>query len=336
MDVVRISEDERAAVADRVPQIAAALESQIGKVVIGQHEVVRQVLLALFVGGHALVRGVPGLAKTLLIKTLASSLDLSFNRVQFTPDLMPGDILGAEVLEEDKTTGRRETRFIQGPVFSHVLLADEINRTPPKTQAALLEAMQERQVTVAGRRYALPSPFFVMATQNPIEQEGTYRLPEAELDRFLFNITIDYPSLDEEEQILAATTSSAIPVVESVADARLILTIQRVVRDVVAASNVVRYAARLVRSSRPAGPDALPFAREWVSWGAGPRAGQALLLGAKASALLDGRFAVSFDDVRRVARPVLRHRVIPNFHAEAEGVGSDAIVDRLVAEAPTD
>jgi MoxR-like ATPase len=336
MDAARITEDERAAVADRVPHVAAALEAQIAKAVIGQRDVVRQVLVALFVGGHALVRGVPGLAKTLLIKTLASALDLSFNRVQFTPDLMPGDILGTEVLEEDKATGRRETRFIRGPVFANVVLADEINRTPPKTQAALLEAMQERQVTVAGQRYDLPSPFFVMATQNPIEQEGTYRLPEAELDRFLFNVTIEYPSLDEEERILATTTSAAEPAIEPVADARLILTIQRVVRDVAAASNVVRYAARLVRASRPAAADALPFAREWVAWGAGPRAGQALLLGAKASALLDGRFAVSFDDVRRVALPVLRHRVIPNFHAEAEGVDADAVVARLLAETPVE
>ena len=336
MDRTGISEAERAAVADRAPEIAAALEAEIAKAIVGQRDVVRQVLLTLFVGGHALVRGVPGLAKTLLIKSLASALDLSFNRIQFTPDLMPGDIVGAEVLEEDKTTGRRVTRFIRGPVFCQVLLADEINRTPPKTQSALLEAMQERQVTIGGERYALPDPFFVLATQNPIEQEGTYRLPEAELDRFLFNVTIDYPSLDDEERILAETTSSRVPDIARVADARLVLTMQRVVRDVVAASNVVRYAARLVRASRPAGPDALPFAREWVSWGAGPRAGQALLLGAKASALLDGRFAVSFDDVRRIAHPVLRHRVIPNFHAEAEGVDADAIVDRLLREVAAD
>jgi MoxR-like ATPase len=336
VDRTGISEAERAAVADRAPEIAAALEAEIAKAIVGQRDVVRQVLLTLFVGGHALVRGVPGLAKTLLIKSLASALDLSFNRIQFTPDLMPGDIVGAEVLEEDKTTGRRVTRFIRGPVFCQVLLADEINRTPPKTQSALLEAMQERQVTIGGERYALPDPFFVLATQNPIEQEGTYRLPEAELDRFLFNVTIDYPSLDDEERILAETTSSRVPDIARVADARLVLTMQRVVRDVVAASNVVRYAARLVRASRPAGPDALPFAREWVSWGAGPRAGQALLLGAKASALLDGRFAVSFDDVRRIAHPVLRHRVIPNFHAEAEGVDADAIVDRLLREVAAD
>jgi MoxR-like ATPase len=336
VDRTGISEADRAAVADRAPEIAAALEAEIAKAIVGQRDVVRQVLLTLFVGGHALVRGVPGLAKTLLIKSLASALDLSFNRIQFTPDLMPGDIVGAEVLEEDKTTGRRVTRFIRGPVFCQVLLADEINRTPPKTQSALLEAMQERQVTIGGERYALPDPFFVLATQNPIEQEGTYRLPEAELDRFLFNVTIDYPSLDDEERILAETTSSRVPDIARVADARLVLTMQRVVRDVVAASNVVRYAARLVRASRPAGPDALPFAREWVSWGAGPRAGQALLLGAKASALLDGRFAVSFDDVRRIAHPVLRHRVIPNFHAEAEGVDADAIVDRLLREVAAD
>ncbi|HQR36881.1 MAG TPA: MoxR family ATPase [Blastocatellia bacterium] len=334
--MVRTSESQRAAVADRIPAIAAGLESEIAKAVIGQKDVVRQVLLTLFVGGHALVRGVPGLAKTLLVKSLAGALDLSFNRIQFTPDLMPGDILGNEVLEEDKVTGRRETRFIKGPVFCQVLLADEINRTPPKTQAALLEAMQERQVTVAGVRYSLPSPFFVMATQNPIEQEGTYRLPEAELDRFLFNITIDYPAFEDEERILSETTSSNTPSIQPLADAELILTIQDVVRDVAAASNIVRYAARLVRASRPNTADTTAFAREWIAWGAGPRAGQALLLGAKASALIDGRFAASFDDIRRVAHPVLRHRIIPNFHAEAEGVNSDTIVDRLLSETPLD
>jgi len=334
MRPAEISEDGRAEAAARAPELVATLEASIGRIVIGQVEVVRQVLVALLVGGHVLVRGVPGLAKTLLIKTLASSLELAFNRVQFTPDLMPGDILGTEVLEEDLTTGRRVTRFIPGPVFCQVLLADEINRTPPKTQAALLEAMQERQVTVAGQRYALDAPFFVMATQNPIEQEGTYRLPEAELDRFLFNVKVDYPNLDEEERILSATTAARDDEVRPVADAARILATQRAVRDVVAATNVVRYAARIARATRPSTTDAVEAARDWVAWGAGPRAGQALLLGAKATALIEGRYAVTFDDIRRIAHPVLRHRVVPNFHAEAEGLDSDTIVDRVLADVP--
>ena len=334
MRPAEISEDRRAEAAERAPELVATLEASIGRAVIGQLDVVRQVLVALLVGGHVLVRGVPGLAKTLLIKSLAQSLDLAFNRVQFTPDLMPGDILGTEVLEEDTSTGRRVTRFIPGPVFCQVLLADEINRTPPKTQAALLEAMQERQVTVAGQRYTLDEPFFVMATQNPIEQEGTYKLPEAELDRFLFNVTVEYPSLDEEERILSATTASRDDEIRPVADAAMILATQRAVRDVVAASNVVRYAARIARATRPGTDDAVAAAREWIAWGAGPRAGQALLLGAKANALIEGRYAVTFDDIHRIAHPVLRHRVVPNFHAEAEGVTADTIVDQVLADVP--
>jgi MoxR-like ATPase len=284
-----------------------------------------------------LLRGVPGLAKTLLIKTLAQAVHLKFNRVQFTPDLMPSDIIGTEVIEEDRATGRREIRFIPGPIFANVILADEINRTPPKTQAALLEAMQEYQVTVNGVRYALERPLFVLATQNPIEQEGTYPLPEAQLDRFMFNVVIDYPSAADEHHILAATTSDAEPVITPVATAADIDAMRRLVRDVPAASNVIDYALRLVRASRPGGnvDDRAPAAvRQWVKWGAGPRAGQALVLGAKARALLDGRSVAAPDDVRAVAAPVLRHRVLLNFQAEADGVDADQIVARLVEAVP--
>jgi len=322
---------------DDAAALAARLRSEMGRAIIGQHEVVHQILIAFFAGGHCLLRGVPGLAKTLLIKTLAQAIHLKFNRIQFTPDLMPSDIIGTEVIEEERATGRREIRFIPGPVFANVILADEINRTPPKTQAALLEAMQEYQVTVNGVRYELERPLFVLATQNPIEQEGTYPLPEAQLDRFMFNVVIEYPSSAEEHQILAATTTDRERVVSAVATAAEIEAMRHLVRDVPAAANVIDYALRIVRASRPAGgaDDRVPSAvRQWVKWGAGPRAGQALVLGAKARALLDGRSVASPNDIRAVALPVLRHRVLLNFEAEADGIDADQIVGRLLDAVP--
>jgi MoxR-like ATPase len=318
---------------EHVADVAGRLERELAKAIVGQQRVVREILIAFLAGGHCLLRGVPGLAKTLLIKKLAEAVDLKFNRIQFTPDLMPSDILGAEVIEEDRTTGKRVIRFIKGPIFANILLADEINRTPPKTQAALLEAMQEYQVTVSGVRFDLDRPLFVLATQNPIEQEGTYALPEAQLDRFMFNVVIDYPSAEEERQILAATTGIADPRIAVVASGEEIERMHSVVREVPAAENVIDYAARLVRATRPTGPasDGAPeFVRTWVRWGAGPRAGQALLLGAKALALLDNRSVVSPDDVRSVALPVLRHRILVNFQAEADGIDADQIVTRLL------
>jgi MoxR-like ATPase len=309
----------------------ARLRAQVQRRIVGQEAVLDEVLVCLLAGGHALLVGVPGLAKTLLVRTLSEALELEFRRVQFTPDLMPGDITGTEVIEEDRTTGRRTARFIRGPVFTQVLLADEINRTPPKTQAALLEAMQEGRVTAGGEDMELPRPFFVLATQNPLEQEGTYPLPEAQLDRFMLDIRLDYPSAEEEVEILRATTGVADAAVEPVLDAERVLTLQRWTREVPVADNVFRYAAALVRATRPGDPTAADEVRRWVRWGAGPRAGQALILGAKACALLAGRFHATPDDVRRVAAPVLRHRVLVNFHAEAEGVTPDAVVARLLA-----
>jgi len=323
---------------DEAHGLAARLRDELGRAIIGQHAVVHEILIAFFAGGHCLLRGVPGLAKTLLIKSLAQAVKLKFNRIQFTPDLMPSDILGTEVIEEDRGTGRRDIRFIPGPVFANVILADEINRTPPKTQAALLEAMQEYQVTVNGVRYALERPLFVLATQNPIEQEGTYPLPEAQLDRFMFNIVIDYPSAAEEHRILSSTTSEDDPVLNAVASAGEIEAARHLVRDVPAASNVVDYALRIVRGTRPAGGAddfAPPIVRQWVKWGAGPRAGQALLLGAKARALLDGRSVASLDDIRAVALPVLRHRVLLNFQAEADGIEPDHVVSQLLEAVPS-
>jgi MoxR-like ATPase len=317
---------------DRVAEVAGRLEGQLAQAIIGQQRVIREILIAFLAGGHCLLRGVPGLAKTLLIKKLAQAVDLKFNRIQFTPDLMPSDILGAEVIEEDRTTGRRVIRFIRGPVFANILLADEINRTPPKTQAALLEAMQEYQITVNGARFDLDRPLFVLATQNPIEQEGTYPLPEAQLDRFMFNVVIDYPTEDEERRILAQTTGNADPPIAIVASGEEIERMHSIVRDVPAAENAIAYAARLVRATRPlAGEPAVPdFVRKWVRWGAGPRAGQALLLGAKARALLEGRSVVALEDIREVAAPVLRHRVLLNFQAEADEVDADAIIRQLL------
>ena len=317
---------------DHVADTAARLERELAKCIVGQQQVIREILIAFLAGGHCLLRGVPGLAKTLIIKTLAEAVDLKFNRIQFTPDLMPSDILGAEVIEEDRTTGKRVIRFIRGPIFSNIILADEINRTPPKTQAALLEAMQEYQVTVSGVRFDLDRPLFVLATQNPIEQEGTYPLPEAQLDRFMFNVVIDYPSAEEERRILSHTTGNTAATVSVVASGEEIERLHAIVREVPAAENVIDYATRLVRSTRPAtsGPAGYESVRKWVRWGAGPRAGQALILGAKARTLLDGRSVVSHEDIRAVAFPVLRHRVLLNFQAEADGIDPDRIVRELI------
>ena len=307
---------------------------ELHKVIVGQDQVVDQLLAALFANGHVLLVGVPGLAKTLLISSLARVLDLQFHRIQFTPDLMPSDITGTDIIEED-TGGKRVIRFIRGPVFANIVLADEINRTPPKTQAALLQAMQEKQVTAGGQTFDLPLPFFVLATQNPIELEGTYPLPEAQLDRFMFNIFVDYPSQVEEEKIVATTTSAYEAKIERVLGAADILELQRLVRRVPVADHVVRYAVRLARATRAAegAPD---FVRQWVSWGAGPRASQFLVLGAKTRAVLLGRYAPGIEDVQAVAPAVLRHRIVTNFTAEAEGVKPDRIVEELLKILPAD
>jgi MoxR-like ATPase len=313
---------------------AGRLQAQVRRRIVGQQGALDDVVTCLLAGGHCLLVGVPGLAKTLLVRTVAEALELEFRRVQFTPDLMPGDITGTEVIEEDRATGRRAARFIRGPVFTQVLLADEINRTPPKTQAALLEAMQEHRVTVGGEDLRLPEPFFVLATQNPLEQEGTYPLPEAQLDRFMFDVRMDYPSAEEEVEILRSTTGAGAAEIERVLDAERVIALQRLTREVPVADNVFRYAASLVRATRPGDAAAPGDVKRWVRWGAGPRAGQALILGAKARALLAGRFHVTPDDIRRVAAPVLRHRVLLNFHAEAEGVSPDTVVAALLDAVP--
>lgn len=315
---------------EELMQSQELIVSQLKKVIIGQEEVINQMLMALFAGGHCLVEGVPGLAKTLMIKTLAEILNLQFGRIQFTPDLMPADIIGTDVLEEDRTTGQRAIRFIQGPIFANILLADEINRTPPKTQAALLEAMQEHHVTAGGNQYNLTEPFFVLATQNPIEQEGTYPLPEAQLDRFMFKIVIDYPAEDEEVEIISTTTGAEIPELETALSGEAIVSLHQIVRRVPAADNVVQYAVKLARATRPKEKDAPDFVQQWVRWGAGPRAGQYLILGAKSRAILNGRYNASIEDVKSVAPAVLRHRVLTNFHAEAEGIDPDTVIERLI------
>jgi MoxR-like ATPase len=312
------------------------LLGEIEKRIVGQKEVVDSLLVALFARGHCLFVGVPGLAKTLLISTVADVLDLSFNRIQFTPDLMPSDITGTDVLEEDHTTGRRAFRFVRGPIFANLLLADEINRTPPKTQAALLQAMQEYQVTAGGQTYPLELPFFVLATQNPIEQEGTYPLPEAQLDRFMFSVYLDYPSFAEEVQIVGTTTAAGTAAAVPVLDAARILAFQELVRRVPAATAVIEYAVRLAQASRPASAGAPKFVRDYVSWGAGPRASQYLVLGAKARAVLSGRYAAAVEDVRALAPAVLQHRILTNFTAEAEGVSARDIVARLLEALPGD
>jgi len=306
--------------------------AEIGKVVIGQEEVIEDLLIGILANGHCLLIGVPGLAKTLLVSTLARVLELDFSRIQFTPDLMPSDITGTDVLETSSETGTRSFRFIRGPVFANIVLADEINRTPPKTQAALLQAMQEREITAGGTTYPLPSPFFVLATQNPIEQEGTYPLPEAQLDRFMFNIHVDYPSERDEARIVEETTSAYHADLAVVLTAADILRLQGLVRRVPVSEDLVRYAVRLVRATRPRSETAPQFVKDWLSWGAGPRASQFLVLGAKTRAILDGRFTPTTEDVRSVALATLRHRLVTNFNAEAEGVTDVDIVHRLVKE----
>jgi MoxR-like ATPase len=303
---------------------------QVRKIVVGLDEVIRLTMIGLFSQGHCLLMGVPGIGKTLLVRTLASSLSLKFRRVQFTPDLMPSDITGTEVIQEDKTTGERQFRFLEGPIFTNMLLADEINRTPPKTQAALLESMQERQVTVGGVRRDLVKPFFVLATQNPIEQEGTYPLPEAQMDRFMFQINVGYPSEEEEKRILALTTSGYTPDIESVLHREEIIELQALVRRVQVPAEVTDFILKLVRATRCGQPEAPDFVNKWVTWGASPRASQNLIIGGKASAILDGRNIVNKEDVLSVAHPVLVHRVLPNFAAEAEHVTSTKIVDELL------
>ncbi len=323
---------------ETVKKINSAYEKirgQMSKVIVGQDEVIDQLLIALFSRGHCLLEGVPGLAKTLMISTLARSLSMSFARIQFTPDLMPADITGTDVLQENKETGRREFRFIQGPLFHNVILADEINRTPPKTQAALLEAMQERQVTVGQTRHILADPFFVLATQNPIEQEGTYALPEAQQDRFMFKVQVDYPSFQEEKLIAVQTTGLMKDDLEAVLSGEDILELQRIVRQVPVTDHVVEYTLALVRQTRVKQPGAPDFINEWLSWGAGPRAVQMLLLGAKTRALLNGRMHVSTEDIQALAKPVLRHRIVVNFSAESEGIGSDQVIERLIQETPS-
>ena len=305
---------------------------EIRKVIVGQDEVIEEVLIALFARGHCLLVGVPGLAKTLLISTLAEILDLEFNRIQFTPDLMPSDITGTDILQEDAATGKRQFQFLKGPIFTNILLADEINRTPPKTQAALLQSMQEYKVTAGGTTFPLDLPFFVLATQNPIEQEGTYPLPEAQLDRFMLNIEIRYPNFDDEVQIVMQTTSTGKPSPRKVMEGSAILRYQNLVRRVPVSPFVVSYAVALAQRSRPKSPDATPFVKEYVEWGAGPRASQYLILGAKARTILQGRYAVSIEDIQALAPSVLRHRIIPNFKAQGEGLSSLDVISRLLSE----
>ena len=319
---------------DKLRKAYASMKEEIKKVIVGQDHVVDELFMALFCRGHCLLIGVPGLAKTLLISTLSRVLSLGFNRIQFTPDLMPSDITGTEIIQEDKATGRREFKFMPGPIFANVILADEINRTPPKTQAALLEAMQEYQVTVAGHRHVLKRPFFVLATQNPIEQEGTYPLPEAQLDRFMFMVRVDYPTAAEEREIVRRTTEERTTDIKAVLGAEDIEALQAIVRKVPIADAVLEYALRLTRQTRLTTPDAPAWVKEWLQWGAGPRASQNLVLGAKAHALLQGRFYVAAEDIRAVAKPVMRHRLITSFAAEADGVTTDKVVERLLAETP--
>jgi MoxR-like ATPase len=326
--------DQELASVEKLQASYQALKAELAKVIVGQEAVIEELLIALFCRGHALLVGVPGLAKTLLISTLSRTLGLSFSRIQFTPDLMPSDITGTEVFEEDKTTGDRSMRFVRGPVFANVILADEINRTPPKTQAALLEAMQEHQVTAGGKQHRLSEPFFVLATQNPIEQEGTYPLPEAQLDRFMFNINVGYPSEAEELAIVRLTTAGPPPALSHVLAGAEIIGLQEIVRKVPVADHVIRYALQLTRLTRRGEGNCPSFINEYVTWGAGPRASQHLILAGKARALLKGRYHVSTEDIRQVAMPVLRHRIVTNFNAEAEGIRGDTIVKKLIEFIP--
>jgi MoxR-like ATPase len=310
------------------------LESELAKVIVGQKQVIEEILIALFARGHCLMQGVPGLAKTLLVSTLAQTMDLSFRRIQFTPDLMPSDITGTDILQEDPDTGRRRFEFQKGPIFANLLLADEINRTPPKTQAALLQAMQEHQVTAGSHTFNLPDPFFVLATQNPIEQEGTYPLPEAQLDRFMFMVMVNYPQRDEELEVLKRTTGSATGKAVRVLESHRIIELQEIVRRVPVGDHVYHFALDIIRATRPNEPGASDFVRHWLNWGAGPRAGQYLILAGKARALIHGRLYVTIEDLEAVAAPVLRHRILPNFNAEAEGVTVEQIIEKILALIP--
>ncbi len=325
---------EELVVVKKLQDSYAGLKQELGKIIVGQSQVMEELLIVLFCRGHCLLVGVPGLAKTLLVSTLARTLNLTFNRIQFTPDLMPSDITGTEVIEEDKTTGQRSLRYVKGPVFANAILADEINRTPPKTQAALLEAMQEHQVTAGGVQRRLPEPFMVMATQNPIEQEGTYPLPEAQLDRFMFNVLVSYPTEQEEFDIVRLTTAPRQVDLKQILTAEEVLTLQELVRKVPVADYVIRYALKLTRQTRLNQPDTPKFIKDYVSWGAGPRASQYLVLAGKARALLQGRYHVSTDDIKAVAYPTLRHRVLTNFNAEAEGIRPDDIIRMLIEQTP--
>jgi MoxR-like ATPase len=319
---------------ERLSEAYRRIADEVGKRIVGQQDVIEQLMICLFARGHSLLVGVPGLAKTMLVRTVADALSLSFHRIQFTPDLMPADITGTEVIQQNQATGERLFRFLPGPIFANIVLADEINRTPPKTQAALLEAMQEQQVTVSGEQHLLPQPFFVLATQNPIEQEGTYPLPEAQLDRFMFMILVDYPDEDEELEIVKRTTVDIESRITSTLTAEEILELARIVRRVPVADHLARYAVQFARRTRAGHPDAPDVVRQYVSWGAGPRASQFLILAAKARAVFHGRYYVSGDDIRAVAAPVLRHRIVTNFNAEAEGVKPDDIVRQLIATIP--
>lgn len=319
---------------DKLNNAYQSIRNEMAKVIVGQEAVVEQLLIALFSRGHCLLEGVPGLAKTLMISTLSECLSMNFSRIQFTPDLMPADITGTDVLQENRDTGEREFRFIPGPLFHNVVLADEINRTPPKTQAALLEAMQERQVSVGQIRHELPDPFFVLATQNPIEQEGTYALPEAQQDRFMFKVLVEYPNFEEEKQIAKQTTSSSSETIQAVLNAEAIVELQQIVRQVPVTDHVVNYALALVRQTRVTEPGVPQFVNDMLSWGAGPRAVQFLLLGGKVRALLNGRCHVSTEDIQALASPVLRHRIVTNFSAESEGITADQVIDRIIEETP--
>jgi MoxR-like ATPase len=329
-EVVNLESPDEIALADRMKAGKEQIVTELRKLIIGQGDTVQEVLLSLFVGGNSLIVGVPGLAKTLLIHTLARVLDLKFNRIQFTPDLMPSDITGTDIIQEDTTTGRRQMVFAPGPIFANIVLADEINRTPPKTQSALLEAMQEHRVTIQGRTYKLEEPFYVFATQNPIELEGTYPLPEAQLDRFMFHIVIDHPPEDEEYEVVRTTTAILDPQFDRPVSGADLIAFQRLVRRVPVAEPVMRYALSLARASRPKSPTAPENVKKWVAFGASVRAAQYLVLGAKARALTEGRYHVAFDDIRALAHPVLRHRVLTNFHAQSEGITSDTLIDRLL------
>jgi MoxR-like ATPase len=325
---------EELTVIEQLSKARNMILQEVHKVIVGQEDVIEQLMLAVFARGHCLMVGVPGLAKTLLISTIAQVLKLKFNRIQFTPDLMPSDITGTDVIEENRATGERSFRFIRGPVFSNIILADEINRTPPKTQAALLQAMQEYHVTAAGNTYPLDLPFFVLATQNPIEQEGTYPLPEAQLDRFMFMVNVDYPPREDERTIVRSTTSEQNFELRFILGAKDILGIQKIIRRVPVSEHVIDYAVSLARATRPGTPDAPQFINEWLTWGAGPRAAQYLVLGAKARAIFAGRLNVTCDDVRKIAKPVLRHRLFTNFNADAEGMNAEKIVERLLTTIP--